>query len=181
MVRFPNCKINLGLYICAKRPDGYHNIETVFYPLALREPLEIVENNTTNIHISGKEISGAAGDNLIMKAYRLLKNDFTEKVKEYATYLHKLLPMGAGLGGGSADAAFMLMLINHHAALGLDETQLAQYALQLGSDCPFFIYNRPMLAKGRGEQLEPIALDLSAYSLQLICPTLHIATADAFK
>jgi 4-diphosphocytidyl-2-C-methyl-D-erythritol kinase len=181
MIVFPNCKINLGLYISAKRPDGYHNLETVFYPLALREPLEIVESTSTQIHISGKEISGIAADNLIMKAYHLLKTHFPHKVMDYAIYLHKVLPMGAGLGGGSSDAAFMLMLINRHAALGLNDAQLAQYALQLGSDCPFFIYNRPMLAKGRGEQLEPIALDLSAYAIHLICPKLHIATADAFK
>jgi len=181
MLTFPNCKINLGLYVTQKRPDGYHNLETLFYPVALTEPLEIVPAAVAAIHITGSSILGEATHNLVWRAYMLLKNDFPNQVGELDIYLHKVLPMGAGLGGGSADAAFMLMLINKYAQLGLSQAQLAAYALQLGSDCPFFIYNKPCYAAGRGELLEEVALDLSNYSLQLICPELHIATAAAFS
>jgi 4-diphosphocytidyl-2-C-methyl-D-erythritol kinase len=181
MLTFPNCKINLGLYVTQKRPDGYHNLETLFYPVALTEPLEIVPAAVAAIHITGSSILGEATHNLVWRAYMLLKNDFPNQVGELDIYLHKVLPMGAGLGGGSADAAFMLMLINKYAQLGLSQAQLAAYALQLGSDCPFFIYNKPCYAAGRGELLEEVALDLSNYSLQLICPELHIATATAFS
>ena len=181
MLTFTNCKINLGLYVTGKRPDDYHNLETIFYPIGLNEPLEIVPATTSAMHISGNSIAGNTTNNLVWRAYMLLKNDFPTQVGQLDIYLHKVLPMGAGLGGGSADAAFMLMLIDKYAQLGLSKPQLAAYALQLGSDCPFFIYNKPCLAKGRGQELEEVALDLSDYSLQLICPELHISTAAAFK
>jgi len=182
MLAFPNCKINLGLFVTDKRTDGYHDLETVFYPLALRDVLEIVPANKERaIHLSGKPVAGDHQANLVWRAYELLRNKFPEKVPALDIFLHKNIPMGAGLGGGSADGAFMLRLINDFCRLHLGQDELARYALELGSDCPFFIYNTPVFAKGRGEIMEAIALDLSEYSIQLICPDVHVSTAQAFK
>ena len=185
MLRFPNCKINIGLSVTRKREDGYHDIETVFYPLTghntpLRDVLEVVPAATTQLHMSGLAVAGSNEDNLVWRAYQLLKADFDDKVLPLDIYLHKVLPMGAGLGGGSADGAFLLKLLNDYCALGLSDEQLIGYALQLGSDCPFFILNTPQYATGRGEVMTGIALDLSGYSIQLICPGLHVATGKAF-
>lgn len=179
MLCFPNCKINLGLYITNKRPDGYHDLETVFYPVPLRDALEIIPAAETKLHLSGKAVAGNEQDNLIWKAYQLLKEDHPS-IPPFDIYLNKAIPMGAGMGGGSADGAFMLRLINDYCRLGLSDEQLAAYALQLGSDCPFFIYNTPKFAHGRGEQMCPIDIDLSGYSIQLICPEVHVSTAKAF-
>lgn len=182
MLRFPNCKINIGLYITNKRPDGYHDLETVFCPVLLKDVLEIVPaKDKASIHLSGREMAGDNKDNLVWKAYELMKKQFPQQVPELDIFLHKVIPMGAGLGGGSSDGAFMQQMINDFCNLHLSEEQLASYALELGSDCPFFIYNSASFAKGRGEKLEPIALDLSAYSIQLICPQVHISTAKAFQ
>jgi len=181
MLCFPNCKINLGLYITHKRDDGYHDIETVFYPVQLTDALEIIPAAQTTLHTSGIGIAGNTDDNLVYKAYKLLQSQFPDKVPAFDIYLLKAIPMGAGLGGGSADGAFMLRLINDHCKLGLDNNTLAGYALQLGSDCPFFIYNTPQLATGRGEQMQEVDVDLSAYSIQLIYPLVHISTAQAFR
>ncbi len=161
MILFPNCKINLGLKILHKRTDGYHALETVFYPLPLNDALEVVTMSKQEFspHIpftmSGLDIEGHPGSNLCLKAYRLLKNDHPAlpKVK---MHLHKVIPSGAGLGGGSADAAFTLMLLNKKFRLGLTQEKLIEYALMLGSDCPFFIINKPCFAEGRGEQLQPL-------------------------
>ena len=185
MLRFPNCKINIGLSVTRKREDGYHDIETVFYPLTghntpLRDVLEVVPAATTQLHMSGLAVAGSNEDNLVWRANQLLKADFDDKVLPLDIYLHKVLPMGAGLGGGSADGAFLLKLLNDYCALGLSDEQLIGYALQLGSDCPFFILNTPQYATGRGEVMTGIALDLSGYSIQLICPGLHVATGKAF-
>jgi 4-diphosphocytidyl-2-C-methyl-D-erythritol kinase len=186
MLCFPNCKINLGLYVTGKRDDGYHNIETVFYPVGkgyapLHDVLEIVPAADTTIRLSGLSVAGGEQDNLVWKALQLLKADHSGQIGSHTTYLHKVIPMGAGLGGGSADGAFMLRLLNDHYALGLDEAQLAAYALQLGSDCPFFIRNTPQFASGRGEVMTPVSIDLSAYSIQVICPQVHVSTARAFS
>ena len=165
MISFPNCKINLGLYITRKREDGYHDIETVFYPLpaeasakvgGLNDVLEIVPANKTQLHMSGLPVAGDNNSNLVWKAYELLKEKYPNKINDLDIFLHKTIPMGAGLGGGSADGAFMLRLLNDYYQLGLNNAQLATYALQLGSDCPFFIYNTPQLAAGRGEKMTPI-------------------------
>jgi 4-diphosphocytidyl-2-C-methyl-D-erythritol kinase len=180
MLCFPNCKINLGLYITNKRPDGYHDLETVFYPVPLRDALEIVPAAETKLHISGKAIAGNEQDNLVRKAYQLLKQDFPA-IPSFDIYLNKTIPMGAGMGGGSADGAFMLKLVNDYCKLGLNNEQLTAYALQLGSDCPFFIYNAPQLAQGRGELMQPISIDLSVYNIQLICPQVHVSTGKAFS
>lgn len=182
MITFPNCKINLGLNITNRRTDGYHDIETIFYPVYLRDVLEIVETNeSSTIKLTGKEVIGDSKNNLVWKAYELIQKRFPNKVPELSIFLHKNIPMGAGLGGGSADGAFMLRLINDYCKLSLSEKKLAILALELGSDCPFFIYNSPQFAIGRGELMQPIHIDLSNYSIQLICPEIHVNTANAFK
>lgn len=185
MICFPNCKINLGLSITRKRDDGYHDLETVFYPLKggnFNDVLEIVPAAAEpQLHITGIAIAGSKEDNLVWKAYELLQDLNPRKVPPLDIYLHKALPMGAGIGGGSADGAYMLQLVNDYCKLGLSTAQLAAYALFLGSDCPFFIYNTPQFAKGRGEQMQAVDVNLSGYSIQLICPEVHISTRDAFS
>lgn len=182
MLSFPNCKINLGLHILGKRDDGFHNLETVFYPVPFKDALELIPSTNTDIEFTttGLAVDGTAADNLCVKAYHLLKIDFPE-LPAVKIHLHKAIPLGAGLGGGSADAAFMLKLLNEKFKLNLSTDQLISYALQLGSDCPFFIINKPCLATGRGEMLEEIAVDLSAYKIVLINPGIHINTGWAFS
>ena len=185
MIVFPNSKINLGLRILQKRSDGYHNIETVFYPLALKDILETVPfkktplNSDTNFSLSGISLIGDCNNNLCLKAYRLLKKDFPD-LPPVQIHLHKSITVGAGLGGGSADAAFTLMLLNEKFNLELSEKKLLSYASLLGSDCAFFIINKPCFATGRGELLEKIDLDLSAYKIMLVSPGIHIDTSQAF-
>jgi 4-diphosphocytidyl-2-C-methyl-D-erythritol kinase len=181
MLCFPGCKINLGLYITGRRPDGYHNIETVFYPVPWEDVLEIVPAERTAIYLYGKAVAGDSKDNLVYKAYELLQKQYPDRVPAMEIHLLKNIPMGAGLGGGSADGAFMLKLLNDYCDLGLNNEALAALALQLGSDCPFFIYNTPQFAGGRGEDMEPVGIDLSAYSIQLVCPGIHVSTANAFQ
>lgn len=180
MVTFPNCKINLGLNIVKKREDGFHDIETVFFPLPFYDVLEIItsENKTefTNTGISGGEIN----NNLCLKAYQLLKKDFQD-LPEIKMQLHKTIPAGAGLGGGSADAAFTLSLLNKKYNLNIPLQQLLVYALQLGSDCPFFLINKPVVASGRGEILEEINCSLSEYKILIINPGIHISTRELFQ
>ena len=181
MLCFPNCKINIGLFVTRRRDDGYHDIETVFYPVDKHDTLEIAPANETKLHISGLSIAGNNSDNLVWKAYQLLKNRFPGKIPPLDIYLHKAIPMGSGLGGGSADGAFMLRLLNDQYKLGLTIEELVSLALQLGSDCPFFIYNKPQFATGRGEIMSDIPIDLSRYSIQLVCPHVHVSTAKAFS
>lgn len=183
MVSFPNAKINLGLNIIRKRPDGYHDLETVFYPLQIKDALEIIVNNDSDellLSSSGNIIDGNIEDNLCVKAYRLLKKDFP-RIPAVKIHLHKHIPSGAGLGGGSADASSMLIMLNEKFDLGLNDIQLADYGLQLGSDCPFFILNKPCLAKGRGEILKELPVDLSAYKIMLVHPGIHVNTREAFS
>ena len=184
MVVFPNCKINLGLHILQKRSDGFHDLETVFYPIALQDALEIIQHPhpSTDIEFSasGLKVDGNFSDNICVKAYHLLKKDFPE-LPAIKMHLHKTIPMGAGLGGGSANGAFTLTLLNKKFNLGLSEQTLIKHALELGSDCPFFIKNTPCYATGRGEFLESLAVDLSAYRLVIINPQIHINTGWAFS
>lgn len=184
MVSFPNCKINIGLNIVEKRQDGYHNLETIFYPLPLNDIIEILPSATNNQSIiftqSGHVIDGDANDNLCIKAYEILKKDFPH-LPAIQLHLHKRIPMGAGLGGGSADGAFTLQLLNTKFALGITKERLAEYALHLGSDCPFFILNKVCFATGRGEKFEAFNLNLNEYSFVLIHPGIHVSTALAFK
>ena len=184
MLLFPNCKINIGLQIKAKRKDGFHDIETVFFPVGLRDAVEMIENPHTDKEVfysrSGIEIPGNEQDNLCIQAFYILKKDFPQ-LPNIKMHLHKAIPMGAGLGGGSADASFVLKLINEKFGLDLSAEQLIHYALKLGSDCPFFIINKPCYATGRGEILEEITLDLSAYKILLVNPGIHINTGWAFS
>jgi len=180
VVLFPNCKLNLGLHIIRKRPDGYHDIETVFYPLPFYDAIEIIEADNFQFSMSGETIHGHEQDNLCIKAYQLLKKDFSQ-LPAVKMHLHKNIPSGAGLGGGSADAAFTLMLCNQKFDLGLSGEKLIEYALQLGSDCPFFIVNKPCFASGRGEYLETIDLNLAAYKFLIVNPRIHISTTEAFS
>jgi len=184
MIVFPNCKINLGLHILRKRADGYHDLETVFYPVRFTDILELIPERTTTdqpvIYAqSGLDIQGNPLDNLCVKAYLLLKKDYPA-LPPVKMHLHKVIPTGAGLGGGSADAAFTLQLLNDYFKLGLSTDQLLHYALSLGSDCPFFILNKPAYATGRGELLEPVSVDLTGYTLVIINPGIHVPTAQAF-
>ncbi|HEV7780282.1 MAG TPA: 4-(cytidine 5'-diphospho)-2-C-methyl-D-erythritol kinase [Chitinophagaceae bacterium] len=184
MIVFPNCKINLGLSVLYKRSDGYHDLETIFYPLPLTDSLEIIENRQFKnpsfpFSSSGLPVAGNPASNLCVKAYRLLKKDFPG-LPPLLIHLHKVIPSGAGLGGGSADAAFALQVINKIGKLELSNERLMQYAAELGSDCPFFIVNKPCFARGRGEILEEIELDLSAYRLVIVNPGIHVDTGRAF-
>ncbi len=184
MIVFPNCKINLGLHILRKRADGYHDLETVFYPVHFTDILEMIPDRSTadqtvTYSQSGLDIQGNPLDNLCVKAYQLLKKDFPA-LPPAKMHLHKVIPTGAGLGGGSADAAFTLRLLNDYFKLGLTDEQLLQYALVLGSDCPFFMLNKPAYATGRGELLEPVTTDLTGYTLVIVNPGIHVPTAKAF-
>lgn len=180
MIVFPSAKINLGLYIISKRSDGFHNLETLFYPVPLSDVLEIVPSEKTRLLASGSDIPGRSDDNLVLRAYRLLKKNYS-LVSPLAIYLHKVIPMGAGLGGGSSDAAGILMAVNRYFNLNISSPVLNDYALTLGSDCPFFLQSGPCFASGRGEILEPINLDLSGYSFLLVHPEIHVETARAFS
>lgn len=191
MIVFPNCKINLGLNVLHKRPDGYHDLETIFYPVFLTDILEINtfekgsapvfhDNAAVAFSSSGLAIDGPPENNLCVKAYELLRNDFPE-LPPVQMHLHKIIPMGAGLGGGSSDAAFTLQLLNEYFRLIIPKLQLIDYAAQLGSDCPFFIINKPCVATSRGELLEQIALDLSGYAIALVDCGIHINTGWAFS
>lgn len=182
MICFPNCKINLGLNIIRKRDDQFHDIETVFVPLKLCDALEILPSKQTNFYTHGIEIMGLQNlnDNLVLKAYHILKNDY-KKISPIIIHLYKKIPMGAGLGGGSADAAFMIELLNNYFELNLSMEEKIAYALQLGSDCPLFIINKTCFAQSRGEILEEINLNLSECKILLVKPNIHINTGWAFS
>ncbi|MFZ9386714.1 MAG: 4-(cytidine 5'-diphospho)-2-C-methyl-D-erythritol kinase [Chitinophagaceae bacterium] len=186
MLVFPNAKINLGLRIHRKRDDGYHDLETVFIPIALTDALEIIRSGQNEkspylpFTLSGLELPDNPESNLCIRAYSILKRDFPD-LPQVRMHLHKVIPSGAGLGGGSADAAFTLLLLNRMFALNLDNETLIRYAKELGSDCPFFIINKPCYATGRGEQLEELDLDLSPYRILIVNPGIHINTGIAFS
>lgn len=184
MILFPSAKINIGLNITEKRPDGFHNIQTAFYPVALCDALELQENTEKDapqvtMSFSGIGIPGDAQDNLCTKAYHLIARDYPlPKIK---VHLHKHIPIGAGLGGGSADAAFFIRLLNHTFELGLAWGEMHNYARQLGSDCSFFITNKPAFAEGKGDQYEFLPLSLKGYYIVLVYPNIHINTAKAYS
>ncbi|SEF76949.1 4-(cytidine 5'-diphospho)-2-C-methyl-D-erythritol kinase [Algoriphagus boritolerans] len=179
MINFPNAKINLGLHITAKRKDGFHEIETCMIPIPLFDALEMILDKQPTWNSSGLEIPGDSKDNLILKAEKLLRKDFPS-LPNLNIHLHKNIPMGAGLGGGSADGAFALKLMNNLFDLHLDDFFLEEYAAQLGSDCPFFIANTPKIARGRGEILEPIDLPVNGTYIVLINPGIHVGTKEAY-
>jgi len=180
MVRFPNAKINLGLKVPGKRDDGFHEIETIMYPVGLNDAVEIVksQDNPFNLTTSGLAMPGPVQSNLCAKAFALMQQEYD--IPNIEIHLHKFIPMGAGLGGGSSDAAFVLRMINEMFELNLDYQTLQDLAAGLGSDCPFFIENKPAVARGRGELLETIQLSLSDFHLLVIKPPVHIQTREAY-
>lgn len=181
MLVFPNAKINIGLNILRRRADGYHDIETVMYPIGWHDILEAVpaKSGETTLTVTGRHVDCPAEKNLVMKAYRRMQQEV--ELPEVDIYLHKIIPDGAGLGGGSADAAFMLKMLNEMFALGFDERQLAVMAADIGSDCPFFIYNRPMLASGRGEQLSDIESTVGRFAIAVVKPAESVSTKEAYS
>ena len=182
MITFPNAKINLGLNIVEKRPDGYHNLETIFYPIPLQDALEITPweggERKYKLAQSGIQIAGDDEHNLVVKAYKLL--DSLYNLPPIEINLLKHIPSGAGLGGGSADAAFMLCMLNQHFQLNIPNEQLEVYAAQLGADCAFFVENKPTFAEGIGNIFSPIELSLKGYKLLLVKPDIFVSTRDAF-
>jgi 4-diphosphocytidyl-2-C-methyl-D-erythritol kinase len=163
-----------------KRSDGYHNIETVFYPLPLYDVLELTDAKETSLSLYGLPVPGNIDDNIVLKAYRIIKKDFP-KISSVHFHLLKNIPVGAGLGAGSANGANALLALNKKFELNLSTKQLVQYALQLGSDCPFFIINQPVFACGRGEKMTEISLHLSNYQIVIVNPNIHISTPWAFQ
>jgi 4-diphosphocytidyl-2-C-methyl-D-erythritol kinase len=177
MILFPNAKINIGLNILSKREDGYHNLETIFYPISWKDSLEIIKSKDQKFSSSGIDIPGEG--NLCQQAYDLLNKDFD--LENVHIHLHKNIPIGAGLGGGSSDAAFTLMGLNELFNLKLGISDLKKYALRLGADCPFFIENKPCLAKGIGEQLSEVSLNIADVYLLIATPNIHVSTAMAYS
>lgn len=187
MIIFPIAKINLGLNVVERRPDGYHNLETVFFPVHLKDALEVqvmdeafpsahdCDLKVTNIDIEGDEQS-----NLVVKAYNLLKRDFPQIPRVHA-HLYKAIPTQAGMGGGSSDCAAMLLLLNEMCGLGLSRQQMIGYAAKLGADCPIFVLNSPAYAEGIGERLQPIELSLKGYYLVVVRPNIPVPTKEAFS
>ncbi|MGI4804954.1 MAG: 4-(cytidine 5'-diphospho)-2-C-methyl-D-erythritol kinase [Janthinobacterium lividum] len=178
MIVFPNAKINIGLNVVSKRTDGYHNLETVFYPIKIYDALEVVLSEEMQFTSSGISIPGDAENNLCLKAYQLIKNDFD--LPPVKIHLHKNIPIGAGLGGGSADCGFFIKLLNELCNLNLSAESMNNYARQLGADCAFFIDNKPVFALEKGDQFENLELDISAYQLVLVMPPVHVSTAEAY-
>lgn len=180
MVVFPNAKINLGLNIVAKRADGYHDIVTCFYPIGWSDILEILPADKFQFNSSGENIPGNQADNLCIKAYELLKKEFN--LPSVSMHLHKVVPMGAGLGGGSSDAASVLRMLNEIFSLSLSAQQLSVYASQLGSDCSFFLKNKPTVGRGRGNELSEISIpQLKGKFLVVVKPDIHVSTAEAYS
>ena len=181
MISFPNAKINLGLQVVEKRSDGFHNIESVFYPVGLCDVLEVVEskNSGADLTITGIDIPGDKNENLCLKAYRLLSQDHS--LPGIEIHLHKVIPTGAGLGGGSSDAAFFIKLLNQKFELNISWGEMHHYAKQLGSDCSFFVTNRTAFVEGRGDSSEPISVDLNKYHIGIVHPGIHIETKVAYE
>ncbi len=183
MQSFPNAKINIGLQVVEKRPDGYHNIETVFYPVNLCDILEFVPvdqaiRKDIQLTVTGLQIEGLQEDNICLKAYHLLKEDY--RLPSLLVHLHKIIPVGAGLGGGSSDAAFMLRSLNAYFELKISEDRLCEYASELGSDCAFFIKNKPLLASGRGNIFSEIQIAQEDLKIIIINPGIHVSTTKAY-
>jgi 4-diphosphocytidyl-2-C-methyl-D-erythritol kinase len=183
MLFFPNTKINIGLHVISKRPDGYHNIETIFCPIELSDFLEFVpspERSAGDIRfsLSGIPVEGSVDDNLCVKAYYLLHKDF--QMPAIDAHLHKVVPPGSGLGGGSSDAAFMLKNLNKQCILGLDEDTLCDYASKLGSDCAFFIKNRPLFGFEKGNKFMEISRLPDKMHVVVINPGIHVSTVEAY-
>lgn len=179
MVAFPYCKINLGLHILRRRTDGYHDIETCFYPVPRTDILEVVPASTFSFESSGLVIPGSANENLCVKAYELLRQ--TRRLPAVQILLHKMVPMGAGLGGGSSDGTWTLKLLNEVCGLRLSKEELSRYALALGSDCAFFLHDGAQIGTRRGEVLSPAAVSLKGKYIVIVRPDVHISTKAAYE
>lgn len=187
MITFPIAKINLGLNVVERRPDGYHNLETVFFPVQLKDALEVQVMDEAfpspydcDLKVTNIDIEGDEQRNLVVRAYNLLKQDFPQMPRVHA-HLYKAIPTQAGMGGGSSDCAAMLLLLNDMFSLGLTQQQLIDYAAKLGADCPIFILNRPAYAEGIGERLQTIDLSLKGYFLAVVRPNIPVPTREAFS
>lgn len=187
MITFPIAKINLGLNVVERRPDGYHNLETVFYPVPISDALELTIMNTKfpstvdcDIKVTNLEVEGDEQRNLVVRAYQLLKQDFQQMPRIHA-HLWKGIPTQAGMGGGSSDCAYTIRLLNEMFTLGLSDEQMIQHAARLGADCAFFILSRPAYAEGIGELLQPISLNLSSYYIGIVRPNIPVSTREAFS
>ncbi len=187
MITFPIAKINLGLNVVERRPDGYHNLETVFFPVQLKDALEVQVMDEAfpspydcDLKVTNIDIEGDEQRNLVVRAYNLLKQDFPQMPRVHA-HLYKAIPTQAGMGGGSSDCAAMLLLLNDMFSLGLTQQQLIDYAAKLGADCPIFILNRPAYAEGIGERLQAIDLSLKGYFLAVVRPNIPVPTKEAFS
>lgn len=178
---YANAKINIGLNVVSKRPDGYHNLETVFYPVDMYDELEIkpAKGRETTLTVEGIQVDVTVQENLVYKAYMLLKQDFG--IGDVDIVLQKKIPFGAGLGGGSSDAANTLKALNTIFSLNLSDSQLEQYAVRLGADCPFFIKNKPVYATGIGNEFHPINLNLNCYRIEVVKPNINVSTAMAYR
>lgn len=178
MIQYPQAKINLGLNVIEKRADGFHNIETVFYPINIQDSLSICVHRETRLIMTGNKVDSNEQDNLVIKAYNLMKEDFD--LPPLSIRLHKQIPSQAGMGGGSSDAAGMINLLSRRFGLRLTESARQRYAAQLGADCAFFINSKPVFATGKGEILKPIDLSLSGYTIVIVKPAVGIPTAQAY-
>jgi len=182
LISFPNAKINIGLNVIEKRPDGFHNLESIFIPiLGLYDVLEVIpltKNEKLQFESSGLQIGAKTTDNLVIKAYNLLKNQFA--LPPVKIHLHKIIPSGAGLGGGSSDAAFMLKMLNEMFKLSIETPELLSLAEQLGSDCPFFIENECVYVTEKGQIMEKVDFFLPTSYFVIVKPPIHVPTKDAF-
>ena len=179
MICFPNAKINIGLYVTGKRSDGYHTIETIFYPIPLTDALEAVKSEKTSLTQSGINIDSLPEDNLVMKAYNLISKKYN--IPPLSLYLKKAIPSGAGLGGGSADAAFTLKLLNDLCECNISDSKLEKMAASIGADCPFFIHNKPLIATGTGNIFKPSDISLKGYIIYIIKPPVAVSTKEAYS
>lgn len=178
MIVYPNAKINLGLNVVRRRADGYHDLETIFYPIPLQDALEVQETKQFTFRLTGTQLDCAAGDNLVIRSLQMVEEDF--QLPELDIHLFKHIPSGAGLGGGSSDAAFMMKLLNEKFSLGMTNEEMERRLSTLGADCPFFVRNQPVFATGIGNVFTPIELDLSGWTLVLVKPDVHVSTRDAY-
>ncbi len=179
MISFPNAKINIGLNIVSKREDAYHNIEGIFYPIPFSDVLEIQKSSHFQYSSSGLSVDSDIENNLVVKVFRLFEKK--HQISPVHIHLHKVIPLGAGLGGGSADASFAINMLNNLFQLNLSNIQKEKYALEIGSDCPFFIENLPKKISGRGEIMENSSLTLKGFFIKLILPNIHISTKEAYQ
>jgi 4-diphosphocytidyl-2-C-methyl-D-erythritol kinase len=181
MIVFPNAKINLGLNVLKQRTDGFHNIETILYPVGLSDILEIVPSGDKKMSYTstGLIIPGNINDNLCVRAFRLLSSTF--RLPPVKIHLHKVIPMGAGLGGGSSDGAFTIKVLNDLFSLKLSDDEMMDFARKLGSDCAFFIKNEPLFAYGLGDRFKKLSLDLSRFTIRIVSPDIHVNTSEAYR